>query len=100
MSEADGQSQGGLVHYEFVKAHIAATMALVNGLVIQNAIDRDALDGYFTGFLSQLPHSRDTLALRLIIDQWRQGLHTAQPEPNRLNAHLFEVIQGGREAAE
>ncbi|WP_321341058.1 hypothetical protein [Breoghania sp.] len=100
MKETDGQNHGGLVHYEFVKAHIAATMALVNGLVIQNAVDRDALDSYFTGFLSQLPHNRDTLALRLIIDQWRQGLHTAQPEPSRLNAHLFEVIQGGRGAAE
>ena len=93
-------NHGEVVQYEFVKGHIAATMALVNGLVLQNAIDRDALDGYFTNFLSQLPHSRDTLALRLIIDQWRQGLYTAKPEANRLNAHLFEVIEGGRGAAE
>ena len=100
MKEFEGRDPGNVLHYEFVKAHIAATMALVNGLVIQGAIDRDALDGYFTGFLSELPHNRDTLALRLIIDQWRQGLHTAQPESSRLNAHLFEVIQGGRGAVD
>ena len=98
--DMNDQNHGEVVQYEFVKGHIAATMALVNGLVLQNAIDRDALDGYFTSFLSQLPHTRDTLALRLIIDQWRQGLYAAQPETSRLNAHLFEVIEGGRGAAE
>ncbi|MEI2386011.1 hypothetical protein [Breoghania sp. JC706] len=98
--DTNDQNQGEVVQYEFVKGHIAATMALVNGLVLQNAIDRDALNGYFASFLSQLPHNRDTLALRLIIDQWRQGLYTAKPEANRLNAHLFEVIEGGRGAAE
>lgn len=98
--DSKDQDHGEVVQYEFVKGHIAATMALVNGLIVQNVIDRDALDNYFTDFLSQLPHTRKTLALRLIIDQWRQGLYSAQPETGRLNAHIFEVIEGGRGAAE
>lgn len=100
MMDEFGTDHGSdVVQFEFVKGHIAATMALVNGLVLQGAVDRDALDGYFTSFLSQLPHTRKTLALRLIVDQWRQGLHTEQPE-SRLNAHVFEVIKGGRGAAD
>ncbi len=71
MMDTEEQNHGEVVQYEFVKGHIAVTMALVNGLVLQNAIDRYALDDYFTSFLNQLPHTRDTLALRLIIDQWR-----------------------------
>lgn len=97
----DETGPGGaeVMEFEFVKGHIAATMALVNGLIVQNVIDRTALDAYFTDFLSNLPHTRKTLALRLIIDQWRQGLYDGQAD-SRMRAHIFSVIEGGRGAAD
>ncbi len=79
-----------------MKGHIAATMTLILGLVDQGVVDREKLDVFFAGFVSQLPHRRDTLGLRLVIDQWRQGLRDGEDE-NVLRQRMFEVIEGGRE---
>lgn len=83
------------VELEFVKAHIAATMTLIHGLIDQGVLDRDRLDGFFSGFLDQLPHTRNTLGLRLVIDQWRQALVSGKDEPD-LRQKVFEVIDGGK----
>lgn len=95
MADDKNQDGAGVVEFDFLKGHIAATMTLVHGLIKQGVIDKDALDSYFTDFLSSLPQTRKTLALRLIIDQWRQGLRDDQAE-KRLRKHIFEVIEGGR----
>lgn len=83
------------VELEFVKSHIAATMTLIHGLIDQGVLDRDRLDSFFAGFLDELPHTRDTLGLRLVIDQWRQGLTSGEDEAI-LRQTLFEVINGGK----
>ncbi len=95
MADENDQKGVGVVEFDFLKGHIAATMTLVNGLIAQNVIDRDALERYFTDFLSGLPQTHQTLPLRLIVDQWRQELHGDQAE-TRLRHHVFEVIDGGR----
>lgn len=94
---AKGQDGGGsgVVEFDFLKGHIAATMTLIQGLKAQGVIDSDALDNYFTDFLSHVPQTRQTLALRLIIDQWRQGLRD-DPCEKKMRRQLFEVIEGGR----
>jgi hypothetical protein len=91
---SDGHTPGA-AEFEFLKGHIAATMTLIHGLIAQGALDRHALDAYFTDYLSKLPHTRQTLALRLVIDQWRQGLRDGQDEAE-LRRNFLEVIQGGR----
>ncbi|WP_305988154.1 hypothetical protein [Roseibium sp. MMSF_3544] len=83
------------VEFDFVKGHIAATMTLIHGLIEQGVIDREQLDAFFAAFVGDLPHTRETLGLRLIIDQWRQGLRDGEPE-EELKGMLFEVIRGGR----
>ena len=83
------------VELEFVKSHIAATMTLIHGMIDQGVLDRDRLDVFFAGFLDELPHTRETLGLRLVIDQWRQGLTSGEDEAN-LRQKLFEVINGGK----
>ncbi|POF30096.1 hypothetical protein [Roseibium marinum] len=83
------------VEFDFVKGHIAATMTLIHGLIDQGLIDRGHLDAFFSAFLGDLPHSRETLGLRLILDQWRQGLRDGEDE-DELKGKLFEVILGGR----
>ncbi|MEP3047848.1 MAG: hypothetical protein ABJL55_18915 [Roseibium sp.] len=83
------------VEFDFVKGHIAATMTLIHGLIDQGLIDRDQLDNFFAAFVSDLPNTRETLGLRLIIDQWREGLRNGDPEED-LKSQLFEVINGGR----
>jgi hypothetical protein len=92
----DADPMGGAAGFEFLKGHIAATMALIHGLIAQNALDRHALDAFFTNYLSELPHTRETLALRLVIDQWRQGLRDGQDE-HQLRRHFLEVVTGGRQ---
>ncbi|MBD8890729.1 hypothetical protein [Roseibium litorale] len=84
------------VELEFVRGHIAATMTLVLGLIDQGVIDRLRLDTFFAGFISELPHTRDTLGLRLVLDQWRDGLRSGRDE-GQLRQAVFEVIEGGRE---
>ena len=93
----DKSANDGLnsVEFEFLKGHIAATMALIQGLAAQGAIDREALDNFLNDFLSRLPHTRQTLPLRLVIDQWRQGLRDGEEEP-QMRRHIFDVIEGGR----
>ncbi|MBA5776551.1 hypothetical protein H2509_05370 [Stappia sp. F7233] len=73
---ADGDKDNALnsVEFEFLKAHIAATMTLTEGLIAQGAVDARALDEFFSSFLARLPGNRQTLALRMIIEQWRQAL--------------------------
>jgi len=83
------------VEFDFVKGHIAATMTLIHGLIDQGLIDRERLDAFFSAFIGDLPHSRETLGLRLILDQWRQGLRDGEEE-DALRGKLFEVIRGGR----
>ncbi len=83
------------VEFDFVKGHIAATMTLIHGLIDQGLIDRERLDAFFATFIGDLPHNRETLGLRLILDQWRQGLRSGEPE-DELKGKLFEVIRGGR----
>ncbi|SHM69436.1 hypothetical protein [Roseibium suaedae] len=84
------------IELEFVRGHIAATMTLVLGLIDQGVIDRERLDAFFAGFISELPHTRDTLGLRLVLDQWRDGLRSGRDE-SQLRQSLFEVIKGGRD---
>lgn len=95
MSDTSGGNTTGTAEYEFLRGHIAATMALIHGLIAQGALDRQALDDYFTDYLSRLPHTRETLALRLVIDQWRQGLRDGQDEA-QLRRNFLEVIYGGK----
>ena len=84
------------VELEFVRGHIAATMTLVLGLIDQGVIDRQKLEVFFTGFMSQLPHTRDTLGLRLVLDQWCDGLRSGRDD-EKLRQSVFEVIKGGRD---
>lgn len=81
---------------EFVRGHIAATMTLVLALIDQGVIDRERLDGFFAGFMSELPHTRDTFGLRLVLAQWRDGLRDGRND-EQLRQKIFEVIEGGRE---
>jgi len=80
---------------EFVKGHIAATMTLIHALLDQGALDRDRLDAFFEGFVQELPQNRETMGLRVVLDQWRQGLRDGEDEVG-LRRSLFEVIKGGR----
>ncbi|GAA0770440.1 hypothetical protein E1180_20020 [Roseibium denhamense] len=89
------EPHGSSVEFDFVKGHIAATMTLIHGLIEQGLIDRSRLDGFFAAFVDELPQNRETLGLRLIIDQWRQGLQDGKAE-EELKGKLFEVINGGR----
>ncbi|MEP1930446.1 MAG: hypothetical protein ABJN98_03550 [Roseibium sp.] len=82
------------VEFDFVKGHIAATMTLIHGLIEQGLIDRERLDSFFAAFVRDLPNTRETLGLRLIIDQWREGLRNGDPEDD-LKEQIFEVINGG-----
>ncbi|MFN4127408.1 hypothetical protein [Pannonibacter indicus] len=82
--------------FDFVKANIAATLTLVNGLIHQGAINRDLLDEFLAGVISQLPHNRQTLALRLVLDQWRQGLRDGG-DFGVVIRPSFEVVDGGRQ---
>lgn len=95
MSDTPTGYSSGSAEFAFLKGHIAATMALIHGLIAQNAINRDALDDFFTDYLSHLPHTRETIALRLVIDQWRQGLRDGVDEA-QLRRQFLEVISGGR----
>lgn len=95
MYENTAEMHSGSMELEFVKGHIAATMTLIHALIDQGTLDRTRLDEFFAGFISQLPHSRDTLGLRLVLDQWREGLREGMKEED-LRANLFEVIKGGR----
>ncbi|WP_434051763.1 MAG: hypothetical protein RDA78_21155 [Roseibium sp.] len=83
------------VEFDFVKGHIAATMTLIHALIDQGVIDREQLDAFFASFIGELPHNRETLGLRLILDQWRQGLKEGEPE-EELKGMIFEVISGGQ----
>ncbi|WP_421983147.1 hypothetical protein [Roseibium sp.] len=83
------------VEFDFVKGHIAATMTLIHALIDQGVIDREQLDVFFASFIGELPHNRETLGLRLILDQWRQGLREGDPE-EELKGMIFEVISGGQ----
>ncbi|QDG79701.1 hypothetical protein FJ695_19070 [Labrenzia sp. PHM005] len=83
------------IEFDFVKGHIAATMTLIHALIDQGAVDRERLDGFFKGFIDDLPNNRDTLSLRLIIDQWREGLRNGESEET-LKGEIFAVIEGGR----
>lgn len=83
------------VEFDFVKGHIAATMTLIHALIDQGVIDREQLDVFFASFIGELPHNRETLGLRLILDQWRQGLKEGEPE-EELKGMIFEVISGGQ----
>lgn len=83
------------VEFDFVKGHIAATMTLIHALIDQGVIDREQLDAFFASFIGELPHNRETLGLRLILDQWRQGLREGDPA-EELKGMIFEVISGGQ----
>jgi hypothetical protein len=80
--------------FDFLKGHIAATMTLIHALIDQGAVDRVALDRFFAGFIDQLPHTRQTVALRAVIEQWRQGLIDGHDVP-QLNRRVFELVKGG-----
>lgn len=95
MSYYQTEGEVSTVELDFVKGHIAATMALIHGMIEQDVLDRHQLDAFFAGFVSQLPHTRETMSLRLIIDQWRKGLRDGEEEAG-LRGKLFEVINGGR----
>ncbi|MTH96982.1 hypothetical protein [Roseibium sp. RKSG952] len=90
---AETEASGLEMH--FVKGHIAATMTLIHGLIDQDILDRDRLDRFFESFLSELPHTANTMSLRIVLDEWRKGLRSGDPEAE-LRSRLFEVIQGGR----
>jgi len=95
MPESSEYNHPATLELDFVKGHIAATMTLIHALIDQGAVNRDALDSFFAGFMCQVPHTRDTLPLRLVIDQWRKGLREGEPE-SELRHRLFGVIEGGR----
>lgn len=82
--------------FDFVKANIAATLTLVNALIHQGVVDRDLLDEFLAGVISQLPHNRQTLALRVVLDQWRQGLRDGR-DVAFVTRPSFEVVDGGRQ---
>lgn len=79
------------VEMEFVKGHIAATMVLIQGLMQQGRIDAAELDSFFTRYLDSLPNKRSTLPLRLIIDQWREGIRQEDGE-DKLRRHILSVV--------
>lgn len=83
------------IEFDFVKGHIAATMTLIHALIDQDVIDRDRLDRFFEDFVGELPQNRETLGLRMIIDQWREGLRNGETD-DALRGHIFAVIEGGR----
>ncbi|WP_417691727.1 hypothetical protein [Roseibium sp.] len=95
MHDNTAEMHASSMELEFVKGHIAATMTLIHALIDQGTLDRARLDEFFAGFIGQLPHNRDTLGLRLVLDQWRQGLRDGMEE-KELRENLFEVIKGGR----
>ncbi|WP_208999258.1 hypothetical protein [Roseibium sediminis] len=95
MSYYQAENEVGTVELDFVKGHIAATMTLIHAMIEQDVLDRYQLDTFFAGFVSQLPHTRETMSLRLIIDQWRNALREGEDE-KELRGRLFEVINGGR----
>lgn len=88
-----------LVEFEFLKGHIAATMALIYGLIEQGCVDQKALDKYFTQFVAALPRNRQTLALRVVIDQWRQNLKIeedlSEEGASQHKTPVLRLIQGG-----
>ncbi|WP_209010723.1 hypothetical protein [Labrenzia sp. PHM005] len=95
MHSTTKETQMNSIEFDFVKGHIAATMTLIHALIDQGAVDRERLDGFFKGFIDDLPNNRDTLSLRLIIDQWREGLRNGESEET-LKGEIFAVIEGGR----
>lgn len=97
MYESSADRAVGSMELEFMRGHIAATMTLILGLIDQGVVDRGRLDVFFAGFVDQLPHTRDTLGLRLVIDQWREGLREGEQE-HILRQRMFEVINGGRQS--
>ncbi|NBN62092.1 hypothetical protein GWI72_05710 [Microvirga tunisiensis] len=94
MPDATSETAALGAEFDFLKGHIAATMTLIHALIDQGTVDRKALDAFFAGFVDQLPHNRQTLALRLVLEQWRQGLRDGQ-EVGQLNRRVFEVVRGG-----
>jgi hypothetical protein len=87
------------IELDFLTGHIAATMALIQGLIQQGSIDQKTLDAYFEQFSANLPHTKRTLALRIILDQWRQNLGTEEEDTPRKSEvkkrrHL-RLIKGG-----
>lgn len=95
---ADGEKDVGLnrVELEFLKGHIAATMTLIEGLIAQGAVDARALDSFFASFLARLPSNRQTLALRLVIEQWRQALG----EDDNPGPDYISLLNGGYDEAD
>lgn len=83
------------IEFDFVKGHIAATMTLIHALIDQDVIDRDRLDRFFEQFAGNLPDVRETMGLKMIIDQWREGLRNGEPD-DTLRGQIFAVIEGGR----
>lgn len=83
------------IEFDFVKGHIAATMTLIHAMIDQGSLDRDRLDSFFKAFIKELPNTRDTLSLRLIIDQWCEGLRNGETD-DELKGQIFAVIDGGR----
>ena len=84
---------------DFLKGHIAATMTLVQALIDQGAVNGVAMDKYFEQFLAELPHTRQTLTLRIILNQWREGLRNDEHSAS-MRRSIFEVVEGGNNAAE
>lgn len=85
---------------EFLRANVLATNILLQGLIDQNAIDWAALERYFMQRIESMPSDRSTLATRLVLDQWCQGMKGAQPAEGESPApgcrqQSFEVIEGG-----
>ncbi len=91
----NNETQMSSIEFDFVKGHIAATMTLIHALIDQGALDRERLDSFFAAFVKDLPNDRETLSLRLIIDQWREGLRSGESEDS-LKGQIFAVIDGGR----
>ncbi|MEP3276397.1 MAG: hypothetical protein ABJN26_05500 [Stappiaceae bacterium] len=85
---------------EFLRANVTATNILLQGLIDQNAIDYAALEKYFLQRIENMPGDRSTLATRLVLDQWCQGMKGSQQAcsetPESELSAPFEVIVGGR----
>ncbi len=82
------------VEFEFVKGHIAATMALIHGLMDQGLIDREHLDVFFANFIRELPHKRETFGLRLILEEWREGLREGGCD-KKMKHQLYQLANSG-----
>jgi|GEM_PF-1548157 len=95
MQSTPKEPQMNSIEFDFVKGHIAATMTLIHALIDQGTVDRERLDSFFEAFVSGLPKTRDTLSLRLIVDQWREGLRNGETG-DELKGQIFAVIEGGR----